>query len=496
MELQANAAHFDVIIVGAGISGIGSAYHLKQQSPNKSFLILEGLESFGGTWHTHRYPGVRSDSDLYTFGYRFKPWVGKPVASGQEILDYLGETIAENDLAKHIRYQHRIVSSSWSSTDSLWTLEVMSDTGETVQFTCNFLWMCSGYYHHDKGYTPEWVGMEDFKGQIIHPQTWPKDQDCKGKRVVVIGSGATAATIVPALASDCAHITMLQRSATYFTAAENQIPIADTLRALKIDETWIHEIVRRQINFEKEHFIARTVAEPETTKQELLSGVRAYLSDEEVAKNFTPTYRPWQQRIAFLPDGDLFKGIQSGKASVVTAEIDRFVENGILLKSGEVLEADIIVTATGFNLSAQGGINLSIDGKPFVFSDKVTYRGMMLTGVPNLLYVMGYFRYSWTCRVDILADFACRLLNHMSDNDIKRVEVALRPEDKDMQILEWADPNGFNAGYILREGKVLPKRGEKLEWAHSQDYGRELVDFPNISMNDPVFVYDRTPENT
>lgn len=490
MKPQTKAEHFDVIIVGAGISGIGSAYHLKQQSPNKRFLILEGKESFGGTWHTHRYPGVRSDSDLYTFGYRFKPWTGVPIATGQEILDYLGETIVENDLAQYIRYQHRIISSNWSSVDSLWTLEVASDSGETIHFTCNFLWMCNGYYHHDKGYTPEWSGMESFKGQIIHPQTWPEGENCKGKRVVVIGSGATAATIIPAMASDCEHITMLQRSATYFAAAENAIPIADTLRALNIDESWIHEIVRRQINYEKEQFIVRTLEDPETTKEELLSGVRAYLPEEEVAKNFTPNYRPWSQRVAFVPDGDLFKGIQSGKASVVTGEIDRFVENGILLKSGQLLEADVIVTATGFNLASLGGIEFSIDGEPLVFGETVTYRGMMFTGVPNFLWVMGYFRYSWTCRVDILGDFVCRLLNHMSDNNIKRVEVALRPEDKDMQILPWVDPKDFNPGYLLREGKVLPNRGDKLEWSHSQDYFRELVDIPATSLNDPVFVYD------
>jgi cation diffusion facilitator CzcD-associated flavoprotein CzcO len=483
--------HFDVLIVGAGISGVGGAYHVSTQCPDKSFVVLEGLESFGGTWLMHKYPGVRSDSDLYTFGYRFKPWVGAPIASAEEILKYMGEVIDENTLGKHIRYNHHINAATWSSKDNLWTLDgVRKDTGEAVRFTTNFLWMCQGYYRHAQGYTPEWEGMDSFKGQIVHPQTWPEGLDYKGKKVVMIGSGATAATVAPAIAGDAAHVTILQRSPTYFIPGRNENELADMLRQLQVEETWIHEIVRRKILFDQDEFTRRSIAEPETVKQELLAGVAAFLPEEEVKKNFTPTYRPWRQRIAFVPDGDIFEGIKAGKASVVTGEIDRFVEKGILLKSGETLEADIIITATGFNLSVLGDIEFTIDGKPLNFADTVTYRGMMFTGVPNMLWVFGYFRASWTLRADLLADFVCRLLNHMTKKGAKKVTVALRPDDKDMPLLPWLDTENFNPGYMLRGMHLLPKRGAKTEWAHTQDYWREKDQIPAIDLDDPVFVYE------
>jgi cation diffusion facilitator CzcD-associated flavoprotein CzcO len=291
---MAKTEHFDVLIVGAGISGIGSAYHLAHQRPGTSFVVLETQESFGGTWLTHKYPGIRSDSDLYTFGYRFKPWLGTPIASAAEILKYMGDVIDENDLARHIRYRHKIAGASWSSKDNLWTVDaVRTDTGETLRFTCNFLWMCQGYYQHDQGYTPSWMGMGDFKGTIVHPQTWPEDLDYKGKNVVVIGSGATAATLVPAIAGDCRHITLLQRSPTYFIPARNENLLVDQLRRLGIDEHWIHEIARRQILVDQGEFTRRSFAEPEKVKEELLAGVRAYLGpDYDVATHFTPKYRP------------------------------------------------------------------------------------------------------------------------------------------------------------------------------------------------------------
>src|ERR1700733_9735709 len=335
---------FDVLIVGAGISGVGGAYHLTRQCPGTRFVVLETQESFGGTWLTHRYPGIRSDSDLYTFGYRFKPWTGAPIATATEILRYMGDVIVENDLARHIRYRHMISSARWSSSDNRWTIEATrTDTGEAVRFTANFLWMCQGYYRHTEGYTPTWENMERFKGRIVHPQTWPEDLDYAGKNVVVIGSGATAATLIPAIAADCKHITMLQRSPTFFRTGRNAIEIADELRELAIDETWIHEIVRRKILHDQAVFTSRSFSEPETVKQELLSAVRAYLGPEyDIDTHFTPRYRPWRQRIAFIPDGDLFEGIRAGKASVVTDEIERFAEAGILLKSGRLLDADII----------------------------------------------------------------------------------------------------------------------------------------------------------
>jgi cation diffusion facilitator CzcD-associated flavoprotein CzcO len=483
--------HFDVLIVGAGISGVGGAYHLTQQCHGTSFVVLETQESFGGTWLTHKYPGIRSDSDLHTFGYRFKPWTSAPIATAAEILSYMGDVIAENDLDRHIRYRHRISSARWSSDENLWTIEATrTDTGEACRFTANFLWMCQGYYRHTEGYTPEWDGMAAFKGRIVHPQTWPSDLDYKGKRVVVIGSGATAATLIPAMAEDCAHITMLQRSPTFFRTGRNAIEIAEELRELGIDETWIHEITRRKILRDQSVFTERTVREPEVVKRELLDIVRSHLGpDYDVETHFTPSYRPWRQRIAFIPDADLFKGIASGKASVVTDEIERFTETGLQLKSGKTLDADIIVTATGFHLSALGDIDFVIDGKPLVFGDTVTYRGMMFTGVPNLAWVFGYFRASWTLRSDLVADFVCRLLNHMKATGAKRVMPALRREDADMALLPWIDPENFNPGYLMRGMHLLPKRGDKPEWQHTQDYWNEKDQFPAIDLDDEVFVY-------
>jgi len=482
---------FDVLIVGAGISGVGGAYHLTKQRPGTSFVVLDGLDSFGGTWWMHRYPGIRSDSDLHTFGYRFKPWTGPPIASAEEILKYMGDVIEENDLDRHIRYNHRITSAQWSSVDNRWTITATrTDTGEQRFFTANFLWMCQGYYRHSEGYTPEWPGIEAYQGDIVHPQTWPENLEYAGKNVVVIGSGATTATLVPAIAADCEHVTVLQRSPTYFIPGRNKIELAETLRELDVDEEWIHEIVRRKILHDQAKFTRRSFEEPEKVKQELLDGVRSILGPEyDMESHFTPSYRPWRQRIAFVPDGDLFHGIASGKASVVTDEIDRFTEHGILLKSGEELQADIIVTATGFNMSVLGDIDFAIDGKPLDFSETVNYRGMMFTGVPNLLWVFGYFRASWTLRADLLSDFVCRLLAHMEESGSKRVSVTLRPEDEDMELLPWIDPENFNPGYLMRAMSLLPKRGDKPEWQHTQDYWREKDDIPAINLNAPEFLY-------
>jgi cation diffusion facilitator CzcD-associated flavoprotein CzcO len=484
--------HFDVVIAGAGISGVGAAYHLTRQCPGTSFVVLETQKSFGGTWRTHRYPGIRSDSDLHTFGYRFKPWTSAPIATAAEILKYMGEVIEENDLGLHIRYQHRICSANWSSEQNLWTIEAMrADSGEAHRFTANFFWMCQGYYRHAEGYTPEWNDMTAFKGPIVHPQNWPDDLDYKDKRVVVIGSGATAATLIPAMARDCAHVTMLQRSPTYFRTGRNAIEITEALRQLQVDEAWIHEITRRKILFDQDAFTRKTFEQPEAATKDLLSAVEAYLGpDYDIATHFTPSYRPWRQRIAFIPDGDLFEAINSGKASVVTDEIDRFVGRGILLKSGKTLEADIIITATGFHLSATGDIEFIVDGKPLDFADTVTYRGMMFTGVPNLVWVFGYFRASWTLRVDLVADFVCRLLNHMKQTGARKVVPALRPEDHNMPLLPWIDPENFNPGYMMRGMHLLPKRGDQAEWQHNQDYWAEKDQFPAIDLGDPAFVYE------
>ncbi len=489
---QQAAEHFDVLIVGAGISGVGGAYHLRQQCPGLSLVVLEAQDGFGGTWRTHRYPGIRSDSDLYTFGYRFKPWRSAPIATAAEILSYMGEVIEENDLARHIRYGHRIGRANWSSRDKLWTLEaVRNDTGEAVRFTTNFLYMCQGYYRHSEGYTPDWPGMDAFGGRIVHPQTWPDDLDTKNRRVVVIGSGATAATLVPAMAGHCAHVTMLQRSPTFFRIGRNGIEIADELRALEIDEAWIHEIVRKKILFEQSVFARRAFTEPEKVREELLSGVRGVLGpDHDGNTDFAPSYLPWRQRIAFIPDGDLLQSIRAGEASVVTDEIERFEEKGIRLKSGKLLPADIVVTATGFNLNVLGDIAFTIDDALLVFSETVTYRGMMFTGVPNLAWVFGYFRASWTLRADLVADFVCRLLQHMKAKGVQRVTPTLRPEDRAMPLRPWVDPENFNPGYLLRGLSLMPKAGDKPEWQHTQDYWTDKDALPAIDLDDPAFVYD------
>jgi cation diffusion facilitator CzcD-associated flavoprotein CzcO len=483
--------HFDVLIVGAGISGIGAAYHLQQQSPGRSFVILDALAGFGGTWLTHRYPGIRSDSDLYTFGYRFKPWTGDPIASAEAILDYLGEVIDENDLARHIRYGHRITRATWSTQANMWTVTaVRTDTGEQVSFTAGFLWMCQGYYRHNQGYTPDWPGFEDFRGRVVHPQTWPEDLDYKGKRVLLVGSGATAATLLPAIAPECAHVTLLQRSPTYFIPGRNANDLADQLRSLEVDPAWIHEITRRRILKDQDEFTRRAFEEPHVVKQELLAGVSAFVGPEATEKHFTPRYLPWRQRIAFVPDGDLFKAVTAGQASIVDGEIETFTETGVRLRTGETLDADIVITATGFNISVLGDVDFTVDGKKVDPAETVTYRGMMFTGLPNLVWVFGYFRASWTLRVDIVADFVCRLLNHMKARGAEKVEVTLRPQDRDMASLPWVDPENFNPGYLLRSMDLMPRRGDKPEWQHTQDYWAERTALPGVDLEGPEFLYD------
>lgn len=494
-EHDAASEHFDVLIVGAGISGIGAAYHLQEQRPGTTFVVLEKFASFGGTWHVHRYPGVRSDSDLYTFGYRFKPWTEAPIASAGEILKYLDEVIEENDLDRHIRYHHEITSASWDSATSRWTLratETDPDSGATTPrtFTANFLWMCQGYYRHEEGYTPQWPGMSSYKGRIIHPQTWPDDLDLTDQRVLVIGSGATAATLIPAIADQCGHVTMLQRSPTYFVSRPNRNELADSLRELDIPEEWVHEIVRRRILHDSNVITQLSFDQPEFIRTELLNAARAELPEGfDIDTHFTPRYRPWQQRLALIPDGDMFAAIREGKASIVTDEIETFNETGILTTCGEQLDADIIVTATGFNLSVLGGFPFEVDGVPVSWPDTITYRGMMMTGVPNMAWVFGYFRASWTLRVDLIGDFVCRLLAHMADKGVTTVTPTLRDEDADMEISQWLDPENFNPGYMMRSMHLLPRKGDKPEWQHTQDYMTEKDVFPLIDLDDGCLRY-------
>ena len=487
-----SATHVDVLIVGAGISGIGSAYHLQDQCPDKSYMILEAKDTFGGTWETHKYPGVRSDSDLYTFGYRFKPWVDAPIATSDKILRYMGEVIEDNGIAPHIRYGHRITASHWSSADNCWTVEAIDKaSGETKHFTCTFLWMCQGYYDHDRPYLPDWPGMGDYKGKLVHAMQWDPATDVKGKRVIVIGSGATSATVVPALAREGAQVTQLQRRPIWYIPNPNENEFANALREGGIDEETIHRVVRTKINHEFEVMTQRCINEPEAMKAELLAAAEELLGPAfaETAPHITPDYRPWQQRAAFIPEGDLFIAIREGKASIVTDQIETFTETGIRTQSGKELEADIIIAATGFNLSVLGGIPFDVDGKTVDWAETINYRGMLFTGVPNVAWVMGYFRASWTLRVDMMGDFICRLLKQMDAKGAKRVDVQLRPEDRDMPLLPWIENDNFNPNYLMREIHKMPRRGDKPEWRHNQHYWVERNEFPLIDLDGAEFVY-------
>ncbi len=482
--------HFDVVLVGAGISAIGLAHHLREQCPHKRFVMLESKETFGGTWHTHTYPGIRSDSDLYTFGYRFKPWTGAPIANGDVILDYMGAVIDDDGLKDNIRYQHEILAADWDSETRRWTLRVRrNDVDETFTLTCDFFIWSGGYYDHKKGYTPEWSGFDSYQGQIIHPQHWPENTDLSGKRVVVIGSGATAATLIPNIADQCQHVTMLQRSPTYFWTGENRNELADRLRKLELPEEWVHEIVRRDLLETAKEIQQASAHFPDLAKEELLKVVRQHVGEELTAKHFTPSYRPWQQRLAYVPDGDLFKAVSDGKASIVTDHIDRFVENGIALKSGDVLEADVVITATGFNLSALGGIPVHIDGQLLDPAETFTYRGIMLSDVPNFAMVFGYLRTSWTMRVDLLGDYLCRLLNHMDAKDSHVVTPRLRPEDEGMGKHRWISEDEFNPGYMNRGAHLMPNSGDHEPWVFSPDYYVEREQMPQFTLDDGVLTY-------
>lgn len=483
--------HVDVLIVGAGISGIGGACHLRQQQPDRSFLILDALDSFGGTWWTHRYPGARSDSDLFTFGYRFKPWRKAPIASAEEILHYMGEVIEDYDLAPRIRYHHKVTAATWSTDDRRWTVEVTRpDTGEVIQFTCNFLYMCQGYYRHSEGYTPTWEGLDTYEGEVVHPQHWPEDIDLTGKRVIVIGSGATAATLIPNIADDCEHVTMLQRSPTFFFVGANRNELADQLRDLDVPDEWTHEIIRRKVVKEHDAIAKMSFEYPEAVRQFLIGAIRPLLPEGfDVDKHFNPPYRPWQQRIALVPDGDLFKAIKAGQASVVTDQIERFTEKGILLASGETLEADVVITATGFDLSVMGDIAFTVDDQPVDFAETVTYRGIMFTGVPNMAYVFGYFRSSWTLRADLISDLVCRILSHLDEHQATMVVPELPAEDADMQLVPWVEADNFNPGYLTRSMHLMPRQGSHDPWRLLHDYTTEREILPSADLEDGTLTF-------
>ena len=491
-EIQ-DAGHVDVLIVGAGVSGIGAAHHLREQLPDRTFVILDAQDNRGGTWWTHQYPGVRSDSDLFTYGYRFKPWRGPAIAAGEEILAYLDEVIDEDDLGRHIRYQCQVTAASWSTEERRWTVEVTrGDTGQRLRYTTAFLWMCQGYYNHTRPYRPQWEGMDRFQGVIVHPQQWPADLDLTGKRVVVIGSGATAATLIPAIAGQAEHVTMLQRSPSYYFAPPVNDPLAVELRALDVPEEWTHEILRRKFMAQMDLLARMSTESPGELHAFLIESMRPLLPEGfDVDKHFTPRYRPWQQRIAIVPDGNLFAALREGKASIVTDTIGTFTEHGINVSSGEEIPADVVVSATGFNMSLFGDVAFTVDGEPVDFTEHVTWRGIMISGVPNMAYVFGYFRHSWTLRVDLVCDLLVRLLAGMRDKGATMVTPALRQEEADMPLLSFADPDNFNAGYVMRTQHLLYKRGDREPWVHLLEHEQERDILPKADLDDGSLVYRR-----
>lgn len=483
--------HLDVLIVGAGVSGIGAAHHLQEQFPDRSFVILDAQDNRGGTWWTHQYPGVRSDSDLVTYGYRWKPWRGPSIAAGGEILNYLDEVIEEDGLGRHIRYHHQVSAASWSTEDRRWHVEVTrGDTDERLRYTTSFLWMCQGYYNHAKPYQPQWEGLDRFQGLVVHPQQWPEDLDLTGKRVVVIGSGSTAATLIPAIAQDAAHVTMLQRSPSYFLAPPLTHELAVTLRQLDIPEDWTHEILRRAYSAQFNELARMSHEAPDELHAFLMESMKPLLPEGfDLEKHFTPRYRPWQQRIAIVPEGDLFAALREGKASIVTDTIETFTERGIKVSSGEEIPADVVVSATGFNLSVLGDVAFTVDGEPVDFSERVTWRGIMISGIPNMAYIFGYFRHSWTLRVDLVSDLVGRLFSLMQEKRATTVVPTLRPEDAGMPLLPWSDPENFNAGYVLRSQHALFKQGDREPWTHMLEHGQEMEILPKVDLDDGSLVY-------
>ena len=486
--------HFDVAIVGAGISGIGAACHLQKQCPNKTYVILESRDALGGTWDLYRYPGIRSDSDMHTLGYEFKPWVAdKSIADGPAILDYVRKTAEENDILKHILFKHRVQHAAWSTDNARWTLKLgPSDDGTgPSRITCNVLLMCSGYFSYDQPYRPYFDGEDTFTGPIFHPQLWPRDLDYTGKRVVVIGSGATAITLLPAMAEKAEHITMLQRSPSYVVAYPDRDLIANTLRNW-LPENFAYWITRFK-NIRLQHHVYHLARRsPQTVKRLLLSGVRKQLGpDYDVDTHFTPHYPPWDQRLCIAPNGDLFQAIRSGKASVVTDQIERITPNGIRLRSGTTLEADIIVVATGLNVRLLGGVDFDLDGDPVRFPQTYTYKGRMYSDVPNLVHTFGYLNASWTLRADLTADFACRLLNRMDQLGVRQCTPRLRDQDHDMS--QRPGIEGFSAGYVRRAMPLFPKQGDHPPWINLQNYiaDRKLIRID--PQEDGALVFDNPP---
>ena len=480
--------HFDVLIVGAGLSGVGAGYHLQTNCPGKTYAILEGRDAIGGTWDLFRYPGIRSDSDMYTLGYAFKPWTeAKAIADGPSILNYVRQTASENGIDAKIRYGHMVKRASWSSDDAAWTVEIERRADkEPVTLSCNFLMMCSGYYNYAGGYTPEFPGAESFTGKIIHPQQWPEDLDYAAKKVVVIGSGATAVTLVPEMAKTAAHVTMLQRSPTYVVSAPAEDAMANWLRA-RLPSKLAYGLVRwRNVLFGM-FFFNQTRKNPARAKAMIIEGVRQQLGpDYDVATHFTPSYNPWDQRLCLVPDADLFNSIKAGTSSVVTDHIESFTPMGIKLKSGQELEADIIVTATGLRMQLMGGLEVSVDGRRVDLSQTMSYKGMMYSGVPNIASTFGYTNASWTLKCDLTCEYVCRLLNHM---DRRYLDICT-PGQPDASVGEqpWLD---FSSGYVQRGMKEFPKQGAVKPWKLYQNYALDMMSLRFGKVEDGIMVFSR-----
>ena len=480
--------HLDVLIVGAGISGIGAGCHLQKRCPGKRYAILEGRADMGGTWDLFRYPGIRSDSDMYTLGYSFRPWTQpKAIADGPAILGYLKDTARTHGVEKHIRFHHLVKRASWSSQDARWTVEAeRGPNREPVRFTCNFLFMCSGYYNYNEGYTPQFAGIERFAGRVVHPQKWTSDIDYAGKRVVVIGSGATAVTIVPEMSKTAARVTMLQRSPTYVISMPAEDFIANGLRRV-LPVKLAYLLTRWKNVLFGMLFFQLSRRRPEVIKKLIFNGVRKALGpDYDINTHFTPRYNPWDQRLCLVPNGDLFESIQAGRVDVVTDQIESFTEKGLTLRSGRELEADVVVTATGLNLQLLGGMQLSVDGREVDLGKTLNYKGMMFSDVPNMASSFGYTNASWTLKCDLTCEYVCRLLTHMDTHGYR--QCTPRNVDPSLAVEPWID---FSSGYVQRSLHKLPKQGSRLPWKLHQNYAFDIMMLRYGRVDDGVMEFQR-----
>ena len=481
--------HFDVIVIGAGLSGIGSACHISRECPNKSLAILERRETMGGTWDLFRYPGIRSDSDMTSFGFQFKPWFSEKVlAKGPDIREYVKETAADYNIQDKVQYGLKIIESNWSSKDQLWQLKATHEkTGETKHFTCSFLLNCTGYYDYDQGYSPKFEGADTFEGDIIHPQHWPEDFDYANKNVVVIGSGATAVTLVPSMSTKAKHVTMLQRSPTYIMPLPDNDKIAVFMEKL-MPRSWVFQITRkRNILIQRALYLA-SMKWPNFMRKFFLKQVKKEVGPNFDMKHLTPRYNPWEERLCAAPDGDFFESIRQGKASIETDQIQAITPKGILLKSGKELAADVIVTATGLNVQMMGGMELLVDNKPTQLHDKMTYKSVMIQDVPNFCWVFGYTNAPWTLKCDIASRYVCRLLKFMDEQGYS----VAKPEDHANNMLNDGLLDGFEPGYAQRAKHILPRQGRSGPWKLEMNYGKDKKILLNGEVNDGIMTFERT----